>query len=154
MAKSRSTNRSSISLKTALAKPSTAATKLFRPLPPKKTVVGFKIADYDHSAPLTIDPVLVYATFYGDTPLTDHSGDDIGQAIAIDSEGAAYVVGKTSSYEFQLVSNIEFITDPIDHTKYPTVTHSEPAPYAGFITKFCRTVRTSCIPRTLPDQSG
>ncbi len=102
----------------------------------EKTMVGFKLADYDRSAALTIDPVLVYATFYGDTPQTDHSGDDIGLAVAIDASGAAYVVGKTNTYEFQVVNAIEIIPDPIDHAKFPTEFHTEPGNYHGFVTKF------------------
>lgn len=106
-----------------------------------ETVVGFSIANYDRSAKLVIDPVLVYATFYGDKPNTtrsrsDHSGDDIGLAIAIDATGAAYVVGKTNSYEFPQMGNIETVFDPIDHGSFPTVTHKAPANYHGFITKF------------------
>ncbi len=106
-----------------------------------ETVVGFNISNYDHSAKLIIDPVLVYATYYGDRPNTtlgksDHSGDDIGLAVAIDAAGSAYVVGKTNTYEFPLLGNIENFFDPIDHAQFPTRFHTAPANYHGFITKF------------------
>ena len=106
-----------------------------------ETVVGFNISNYDRSAKLIIDPVLVYATFYGDKPNTtltksDHSGDDIGLAVAIDAAGSAYIVGKTNTYEFPLVGNIETVLDPIDHVLFPTKVHPAPSNYHGFITKF------------------
>ena len=104
-----------------------------------ETIVGFNIADYDRTVPLVIDPVLVYATFYGDLPNynknSDHSGDDVGLAVAIDSAGAAYVVGKTNTFEFPLVNNIQFVSD-FSHADFPTAFHSTPETYKGFITKF------------------
>ena len=55
---------------------------------------GFKLADYDRSLPLVIDPaILVYSTFIGGT------GDDRGNAIAVDSDGNAYITGETNSLE-------------------------------------------------------
>lgn len=55
---------------------------------------GFKLADYDRSIPLIIDPaILVYSGFIGG------SGDDRGNAIALDSDGNAYITGETNSLE-------------------------------------------------------
>src|SRR5262249_22655511 len=56
--------------------------------------VGFHVAAYDHTRPLTIDPVLAYSTYLGG------SGNDSGQAIAVDTSGSAYVTGLTASANF------------------------------------------------------
>jgi Beta-propeller repeat len=50
-------------------------------------VYGFEVASYDKTAPLIIDPVLVYSTYLGG------GGDDEGYAIAVDGQGCAYVTG-------------------------------------------------------------
>src|ERR1022692_4291600 len=62
-----------------------------------KNRVVFEIAYYDLRRPLFIDP-LVYSTYLGG------SGDDIGQGIALDSSGNAYVTGYTSSTDFPTTS--------------------------------------------------
>jgi uncharacterized protein (TIGR03437 family) len=56
--------------------------------------VGFELGAYDRTAPLVIDPVLIYST-----PLGGFSSD-AGFAIAVDQEGSAYIVGDTSSTDF------------------------------------------------------
>jgi hypothetical protein len=56
--------------------------------------VGFQVGAYDHSAPLVIDPVLVYSTYLGG------SGNQIAQGIAVDSAGDAYITGYTNSTNF------------------------------------------------------
>src|SRR5262249_7236166 len=60
--------------------------------------VGFRIAGYDHTKPLIIDPELVYSTFFGGT------GTDTGFGIAVDSQGAVYVAGATNSTDFPIQS--------------------------------------------------
>lgn len=55
--------------------------------------IAFQVSRYDTSQPLYIDP-LVYSTYLGG------SGDDFGSGIAVDSSGAAYVVGFTASVNF------------------------------------------------------
>lgn len=59
-----------------------------------KRVVAFRIARYDLSEPLIIDPVLIYSTYLGGTSI-DNSFD-----VAIDDLGNAYVTGLTKSPNF------------------------------------------------------
>jgi hypothetical protein len=60
--------------------------------------VAFQVARYDSSAPLLIDPVLVYSTDLGG------SGDDQPYGIAVDSAGDFYVAGYTDSIDFPLAT--------------------------------------------------
>ena len=62
------------------------------------THVSFHVAQYDHSKPLVIDPVLVYSTYLGG------SGDDEPSGIAVDNEGSVYVEGSTDSIDFPLAT--------------------------------------------------
>ncbi len=65
--------------------------------------VGFEVGAYDHSAPLVIDPVLVYSTYLGGT------GNDTAYGIALDPLGNAYVTGDSASPNFpQLHANQVF----------------------------------------------
>lgn len=56
--------------------------------------VRFSLGHYDPALPLIIDPVLVYTNFVG--------GDrtDVPNAVAVDSQGNAYLAGTTNSYNF------------------------------------------------------
>jgi len=57
--------------------------------------VGFKVAAYDRSRPLVIDPlVLSYSSYLGGADY------DSGKGIAVDTHGNAYVIGATSSTDF------------------------------------------------------
>jgi hypothetical protein len=56
--------------------------------------VRFDLGPYNHSRPLIIDPVLVYATYVGG------SGGDTGFAIAVDTSLDAYFAGVTNSTNF------------------------------------------------------
>jgi hypothetical protein len=56
--------------------------------------VGFKVAEYDASRPLVIDPVLSYSTYLGG------SDGEYGAGIAVDATGNVYVAGYTRSTDF------------------------------------------------------
>ena len=56
--------------------------------------VSFELGSFDSSRALVIDPVLVYSSYLGGTLY------DIGQSIAVDQGGNAYVVGTTASLNF------------------------------------------------------
>lgn len=57
-------------------------------------LVGFEISSYDKTQPLVIDPVLEYSTYLGGSDF------DLGQGIAVDAAGNAYVTGLTFSSDF------------------------------------------------------
>jgi uncharacterized protein (TIGR03437 family) len=57
--------------------------------------VRFELAQYDRKRELRIDPlVLVYSTYLGG------SGEEWGEAIAVDAAGSAYLTGGTASVDF------------------------------------------------------
>ena len=56
--------------------------------------VGFQVGSYNASQPLVIDPVLIYSTYLGG------NGDDVGNGIAVDAAGDAYITGGTASLNF------------------------------------------------------
>jgi len=56
--------------------------------------VTFQVGNYDTAMPLVIDPVLSYSTYLGGI------GYDAGTAIAVDSNGSAYVTGQTGTANF------------------------------------------------------
>jgi hypothetical protein len=60
--------------------------------------VGFRLGPYNKNLPLVIDPALVYSTFLGGTV------SDQVNAIAVDSQGEAFVTGKTTSPDFPVTS--------------------------------------------------
>lgn len=66
------------------------------------TGLRLKLAAYDSRKPLIIDPVLTYSTFLGG------SGFDLGQAIAVDPLGSAYVTGYTCSGNFPVAGSSPF----------------------------------------------
>lgn len=61
--------------------------------------VRFDVSAYDVTAPLVIDPVLVYSSYLGGT------GQDIGNGIAVDAAGSAYVVGDAGAATFPTVGS-------------------------------------------------
>jgi len=60
--------------------------------------IGFRVAAYDPSRPLIIDPVLFYSTYVGG------GGHDQGSGIAVDMAGNAYVTGVTFSTNFPITA--------------------------------------------------
>jgi uncharacterized protein (TIGR03437 family) len=60
----------------------------------RKNEVGIRLGKYNPKYQLIIDPLVTYATLLGG------SGLDVGQAVAVDSNGNAYVTGYTSSRDF------------------------------------------------------
>lgn len=62
--------------------------------------VAFRIGPYNKNLPLVIDPALVYSTFLGGTV------SDQVNAVAVDSQGEAFVTGKTTSPDFPTTSGI------------------------------------------------
>jgi hypothetical protein len=53
--------------------------------------VGFQVGSYDSRAPLTIDPILTYASYFGG------AGTDQAFGVAVDAAGNVYVAGETLS---------------------------------------------------------
>lgn len=60
--------------------------------------VGFEIAHWDKRRKLVIDPVLVYASYFGGTHTEEPN------AIAVDGNGNAYITGYTASSNFPTVN--------------------------------------------------
>ena len=63
-----------------------------------KASAQLKVAQYDASKELIIDPVFLYSTYLGGT------GNEQANAIAVDPLGNAYVTGQTSSTNFPTVN--------------------------------------------------
>jgi hypothetical protein len=64
---------------------------------------GFRVATYDRSLPLVIDPALVYSTFLG-----GNGQSNIAEAVAVDRDGNAYITGYTDSRNFPVHSQLPF----------------------------------------------
>jgi Beta-propeller repeat len=66
--------------------------------------VQFALANYDRTQPLTIDPVVTYATYVGGSG--NAGNGDSATGIALDSSGDAYIAGVTFSADLTLVNAI------------------------------------------------
>ena len=60
--------------------------------------VGFRVGRYNHAQPLIIDPTLVYSTYLGG------SNFDMMNAIAVDSNGEAFLTGTTASTDYPVTT--------------------------------------------------
>jgi hypothetical protein len=80
--------------------------------------VRFSVAEYDHTQPLTIDPILNYSTYLGGTT------DDLAFGLALDALGNAYLAGQTFSTDFPQM-NPEPSTPPGDIATFGTAFVSE-----------------------------
>jgi hypothetical protein len=69
--------------------------------------IRFLVAEYDHTQPLTIDPVLNYSTYIGGEVV------DLGLGIALDAAGDAYIAGGTNSTAFPQMNPLSS-TPPAD----------------------------------------
>lgn len=76
--------------------------------------VGFEIGAYDRSRELVIDPILVYATYFGGT------GNETLPSIAVDGAGNIYLAGSTDSVPTTFPPTPSVTTDP---TPFPAGTH-------------------------------
>ncbi len=63
--------------------------------------IGIEVQPYDPSQPLVIDPFIIYSTYLGG------SGDQFGAAIAVGSDGSAYVTGSVWSPDFPTVNPVQ-----------------------------------------------
>ncbi len=63
--------------------------------------IAFTVGKYDVRQPLTIDPVLLYSTYYGG------NNQDQGLGIALDKDGNVYVTGDTASTDFTTVNGLQ-----------------------------------------------
>ena len=95
--------------------------------------VRFRLGGYDHAKPLVIDPVLAYASYLGGSGLdnignTSNQDGNPYQALAIDSEGSAYVVGYTWSTDLPVVNPDQGPTAKTDGSHLPWVFVSKFSP--------------------------
>src|SRR6185436_2505094 len=82
--------------------------------------VGMRIARYDRTRPLVIDPVVAYATYLGGPSQND------GRAIAVDTNGNAYVTGTTNSATFPNVGGLPDPNDDLQGSQDAFVTKLDP----------------------------
>lgn len=82
--------------------------------------VTFVVGEYDRSEPLILDPVLNFSSYLGG------SSDDVGSAIAVDSNNNVVVAGTTMSTDFPTTANA-FKAQPVPANVSPA--------FAAFVTE-------------------
>jgi hypothetical protein len=88
--------------------------------------VRFQVGRYDRTKPLVIDPALAFSTFLGSSGATSVALIGGGaNAIAVDSEGNAYLTGQVYSTNFPVTAGAFETTDPGAENQAP----------AAFVTK-------------------
>src|ERR1700739_1843920 len=104
--------------------------------------VGITLADYDHSLPVIIDPVLVYSTHLGGATGEDFSigtsfpADTAILHIGLDGQRNVYVSGTTSAIDYPTTAGA------FDRTSNEqTVFHEDTTSQSGFVSKFDPTGR-------------
>ena len=87
---------------------------VLRPVNPKsqtenpKFEIAFALGPYNKALPLVIDPVLSYSTYLGgNQPGTPGTGLDMANAIAVSSDGSAFIAGETDSLDFPTVHALQ-----------------------------------------------
>jgi uncharacterized repeat protein (TIGR01451 family) len=105
--------------------------------------LGVSLGAYDHALPVTIDPVLAYATHLGGSTGQDLSlensfpADTFISAIALDANGNIYVGGTTSAADYPTTAGA---FDRSANTR--AIFHDDTTTQSGFISKFDKTGRT------------
>jgi hypothetical protein len=75
----------------------------------------FAVGAYDRTAPLVIDPTIVYSTFLGGT------GYDYLWGLESDKSGAVYVLGATTSFDFPVRNALQPTRPSADPAEFDTV---------------------------------
>lgn len=78
--------------------------------------VRFAVGQYDATQPLVIDPVLLYASFFGGTGtgFANNPGTDFAQDATLDDDGNLYLTGSTASVDFPLANPVQATIGSVD----------------------------------------
>jgi uncharacterized repeat protein (TIGR01451 family) len=104
--------------------------------------LGISLGAYDHALPVTIDPVLAYATHLGGSTGQDLSldttfpADTFITALGLDANGNIYVGGTTSAADYPTTAGA---FDRSANTR--TIFHDDTTTQSGFVSKFDKTGR-------------
>jgi uncharacterized repeat protein (TIGR01451 family) len=105
--------------------------------------LGISLGSYDHALPVTIDPVLAYATHLGGstgqdlTTGTSFPADTFISFLGLDANGNIYVGGTTSAADYPTTAGA---FDRSANTQ--AIFHEDATTQSGFISKFDKTGRT------------